>query len=101
VVELAFTRKDGEQVSVEAVVEPHETDRLCVRYRELDPHRRERLLQTLWPDWDGHDLLDGLILMAGRFGVQTLADLIRLTSLLCAIQNKRCKRPARTVPLNH
>jgi hypothetical protein len=98
-VELIFTCKDGTRISVHCVVEPHSGPRLLLRYADLDPATYEQLQDTLWPEWDGRDLLDGLISICRRYRDESLADWVRLTTLLGAIQNRRCRlgRPFGTI----
>lgn len=81
-VELTFTGVGGESVSVLCVVDAHAGSNLFLRYRDLDHARRQRLEEIIWPPWDGENLLDGLMLMAARYDVQTFSDLMCLTTLL-------------------
>jgi len=94
-VELVFADKAGESICVNCVVEPYGWSKQHLRYCELQPERRERLEQIVWPSWDGSNLLDGLILMAGRYGAASLSDWLRLTSLLTTIQPRMaCRQKA-------
>lgn len=88
-VKLEFNRRDGEPVAVNCVVVPHTGERLLLCYGEMAAAQRDLLKRTIWPDWDGRDLLHGLILMADRCEEQTLSEWLRLTSLLCLMQ-PRC-----------
>lgn len=90
-VELTFNRRNGDPVSVNCVVVPHSGERLLLCYGQVPANERAHLHTALWPDWDGRDLLDGLILMADRCEQQTLAEWLRLTSLLCRLQNHRSR----------
>ncbi len=85
-VELTFTDSNGDSLTVDCVVDAHAGSNLFLRYRDLDQVRRQRLEQIIWPPWDGADLLDGLMLMAGRYNARTLRDLMCLTTLLEVIR---------------
>lgn len=87
-VQLEFNRPDGQPVAVNCVVMPHTGERLLLCYGELADAERALLKKAIWPEWDGRDLLKGLILMADRCEEQTLAEWLRLTSLLCLMQQR-------------
>lgn len=92
IVEIVFADKAGENICVNCVVEPYGWSKQHLRYCELQAERRERLEQIVWPAWDGSNLLDGLLLMAGRFGAASLSDWLRLTSLLTTMQPRMACR---------
>ncbi|AGA89611.1 hypothetical protein Thimo_0772 [Thioflavicoccus mobilis 8321] len=85
-VELTFEDGVGRRVAVDCVVECYTGSRLFLRYCNLHEELRARLEQIIWPSWDGSNLLDGLVLTAGRFGAATLQDWLRLTNVLASIQ---------------
>ncbi len=91
-VQLVFDDQHGRSVSVDCVVEPYAGSGLRLRYCNLQQERRERLEEIVWPSWDGANLLEGLVLMAGRFGAATLQDWLRLTSLLNRVQPRMASR---------
>jgi len=92
VVELSFDDAAGVPVCVDCVVEPYGWNKHHLRYCELHQDRRDRLERIVWPAWDGANLLDGLVLMAGRYGASSLSDWMRLTSLLTSIQPRMAHR---------
>ncbi|WPL15631.1 hypothetical protein Thiowin_00537 [Thiorhodovibrio winogradskyi] len=85
-VQLTFDEAPGEVICVDCVVEPHGVGRYRLRYCAPKEQIRERLRRIIWPDWDGANLLDGALLMAERYEVASLSDLLRLTSLLSVMQ---------------
>jgi len=91
-IELIFESASGLRVAIDGIVEGHTGSKLFVSYRTLETQARERLEQIIWPSWDGANLLDGLILLAGRYGDATLKDWLRLTNLLGTIQPRLVHR---------
>ncbi|NCA69324.1 MAG: hypothetical protein EOM91_04330 [Sphingobacteriia bacterium] len=74
---------------VEATAGPH----AYLRFEPLTAAQQRRLDELLWPDWDGVNLLDGLILMSERYGASSLTEWLRLTDLLSVWHPQVTKRP--------
>lgn len=92
VVELTFEAHNGHNVMINCVAVAHSGSKLLVYFGDLQHEMRERLEQAIWPAWDGSSLLDGLILLAGRYGDATLKDWLRLTNLLAGMQPRLVHR---------
>jgi len=92
VVELIFAPQSRHPVAVACVVVTHADSKLLVSLGDLQRELQERLDQVIWPAWDGASLIDGLILLAGRYGDATLGDWLRLTNLLTDIQPRLVHR---------
>lgn len=81
--DVVFTCPDGEPLRLSCVVEqqPGES-RKYLRFMGLNEDEQERLECVIWPPWDGEDLFDGIMILAGVYGAESLKDCLRLTGIL-------------------
>lgn len=88
-VEIVLTGPVGEPLRLRCLAERStDDDKRHLRFLELSGEQRTRLENILWPPWDGADLLDGLIIVAGRFGATSLEECLHLTNI---VSNCRAK----------
>jgi len=62
----------------------------ALKFNHLDEQKKRMLEDTIWPEWDGKELFEGLLIVAPHEDIVDLAGWMRLTSLLCNQYRRLC-----------
>ena len=54
---------------------------VVLNYQEHDPRSINLLQRIIWPTWDGHNILEGLLALACHDDIHDLAGLLRITKI--------------------
>ena len=54
---------------------------VMLNYQHHDSKYSHQLQRIIWPSWDGHNMLDGLLALACRDDIHDLAGLLRITKI--------------------
>lgn len=91
-VELSLLGKRHDPLSIRCVVSGQNGPDQMLTYEGLTFEERARLEELMRPNWDGSDLFDGLMTMAGLYGATSLKDWLCMTTLLERIQPRVAHR---------
>ena len=61
------------------------------KFTHLDECKTRTLEDIIWPQWDGENMFEGLLIVAAHEHADDLAGWLRLTSLLCNQYRRCCK----------
>lgn len=71
----------------------------AVQFKYLGEAHLRRLEELIWPDWDGSNLFEGMMILVMREQVTDLASWMHLTSILCCHYKRLCcVRSSTTAP---
>lgn len=62
----------------------------AVRFKYLGAEHIRQLEELIWPEWNGENLFDGMMILIMREQVTDLASWMRLTSILCRYYKRLC-----------
>lgn len=81
-VEVRFPGDPTDPLRLTCMVEETLGDLAFLRFPDLQGDDRAKLEALLCPNWDGADLLEGLLILSRRLPAASLEDWLRLTSIL-------------------
>lgn len=91
-VQVTLAADSDQPLTLSCRVEATAGSHAYLYFDTLSPSQQQRLNEVLWPTWDGANLLDGLLLMAERYGATSLTEWLRLTDLLSVWHPQVTKR---------
>lgn len=80
-VELLF-RVGADDLVVSGRVQRSDLDGVAIKFDSLSAAQSAVLEQLIWPDWDGHNLMEGVLLLAAFSEIRELKDLMHLTTIV-------------------
>jgi len=81
-VEVRFPGDHKDPLRISCTVEETLGDLAFLRFPDLQGDDRGKLEALICPNWDGVDLLEGLLILSRRLPAANLEDWLRLTSIL-------------------
>lgn len=66
------------------------TEGFALSFHNLGETERKMLQEIIWPDWDGKNNFEGMLIVAARQNVDGLSGWLRLTSLVCNEYKRAC-----------
>ncbi len=81
-VEVRFPGDRNDPLCLNCTVEETVGDLAFLRFPELNGDERAKLEALLCPNWDGTDLLEGLLILSRRLPATSLEEWLRLTSII-------------------
>jgi len=79
-----------ESESYPAQVVRKSSDGFALRFNPMNEAERRMLQDVIWPEWDGKDNFEGMLIVATRENVDGLSGWLRLTSLICNQYKRAC-----------
>jgi len=65
----------------------------ALKFNYLGETERRLLEDVIWPEWDGEDMYEGLLIIAARENIVDLAGWLHLTSIVCNQYRRLCCKP--------
>lgn len=81
-VEVRFPGNPNDPLSLICTVTETVDDLAFLRFNDLDNDQQTKLEALLCPNWDGADLLEGLLILSRRLPATNLEEWMRLTSIV-------------------
>jgi len=81
-VEVRFPGDRNDPLWLNCTVQETVGDLAFLRFPELNGNEMAKLEALLCPNWDGTDLLEGLLILSRRLPATSLEDWMRLTSII-------------------
>jgi hypothetical protein len=72
----------GRMLPLTGVVAGRMDGSVDIRFDPLSSEVSQALEEVIWPEWDGRDLLEGVMIYCDVEQVENLEDLLRLTTLV-------------------
>jgi hypothetical protein len=85
-------RKGRDRVTLRARVARVTLDGVGVEFGALDTGQSDFLHEVMWPSWDGRDILEGVMILAGDGEIRDLAEWMRLTSVVQDFRRHRARQ---------
>lgn len=71
----------------------------AVRFKYLGEAHIRQLEELIWPEWNGENLFEGMMILIMREQVTDLASWMHLTTILCSHYKRLCSMRTQTRPV--